>query len=85
MKETLTEDTTPTGLEPIAYMASLLGWIDEAETTALQILDCYEAWAKHDPRLYDLYLEMLSYYADSFRVPNEDADEPLLKIQKYAP
>ena len=43
LKETLTEDTTPTGLEPIAYMASLLGWMDEAETTALQILDCYEA------------------------------------------
>ncbi len=80
-----TDDTKPTGLEIIAYAESLTAWIDQAETTALQILDCYEQWAKVDPRLQDLYLEMLSFYADSFRVPQEDSDNPGTKIVKYAP
>lgn len=66
------DDTTPTGLEPIAYLESLLGWIEEAEDRALSILEYYEQWAKTDPKLYDLYVEMLYFYADSFRVPDED-------------
>jgi hypothetical protein len=80
-----TDDTEPTGLEIIAYAESLTTWIEEAETRALEILDCYEKWAKVDPRLQDLYVEMLSYYADAFRVPFEDSDQPGTKIVKYAP